>query len=140
MKEGSNLLSKPGCVNCLHACCRDINIILNDEEADMVQFGRYDTEENPIDRTNEVRITDLQFLGRPETGRDTRAAYKMRGSCGHVTEVTDSRTGITFMGCGLHETSDQPLVCDKAFPEGGYGCMKRREYFFKDFLEEREGD
>ncbi|MBX9765474.1 hypothetical protein K2X83_02430 [Patescibacteria group bacterium] len=105
-------------------------MIFNDQEADMVKYGRYDSDEDPIDRENAVPITELTFIEEPVRGPDVRALYHIK-KCGHLKPAKDEKTGREFLGCGLHGTPEQPLVCQKTvFPEGGYGCMKRRAAFY----------
>ena len=143
MKEKIKELEKPGCVNCKPACCEDVTLILTEDEFDIVFYGRHDSEENPIDREHEVQITKLvarekklrrragckpsyeydEDLGRR---RDTREHVQIGGQCGNVIPVVDQRTGSTFLGCRFHNQPEQPLVCSKGFPEGGYGCLKFR--------------
>lgn len=102
-RETFRLLPKPGCANCAAACCRDIHLPLNDEEA----------------RALRKKGTKLVFMGRPQLrGPDVRAVYKMEGPCGFLEEAE----GMTK--CGIHG-EDQPAVC-RAFTEAGPTCLKLR--------------
>ncbi len=104
MKEEILKLAKPGCTNCAAACCRDIHLPLDDQEA----------------CTLRKKGTTLVFMGRPNTrGPDVRAVYKMEGRCGFA-EDSDGMTK-----CGLYG-GRQPAVC-KAFTEGGPTCLTLRE-------------
>ncbi len=98
-------LEKPGCKNCVGACCQDMILPLNPQEVRKLRRGG----------------TTFTYLGKPSTGRDVRGYYKMEGKCGFLKEGK----------CAIHASPARPLVCG-SFPEGGYGCMERRAAFFTE--------
>lgn len=136
MTEAPKLLEKPSCRNCSAACCRDFILPLNDQEVDLIRWGREDSEENPIDRKREKPITQLVFRGKPNTrGRDLRGYWEIVGLCGLLRPIKDEVTGQVFMGCSVHNTAEQPHVCRYGFPENGEGCkQKRKAVFEKTFV------
>jgi Fe-S-cluster containining protein len=100
------LLQKPGCANCIAACCRDIVLPLDDSEM----------------RTLRKAGTELEFLGRPSVrGRDVRGVYKMIGACGFLK----FNQKLGFLACSVHD-EERPLVCE-SFTEAGSTCLKLRD-------------
>lgn len=41
-------------MKCKPACCEDVGLIVHEEEFDIVVYGREDSDEDPIDRENEI--------------------------------------------------------------------------------------
>jgi hypothetical protein len=144
MFEEVKKIEGPGCINCKPACCEKIYLVLNDEESDIVLYGRNDSEENPIDYENEPYITKVasrekvlvrrqgekpkyEYPRDFERRRDTREYILLEEACGNLISLVDEKSGRTFLGCKFHGQPEQPLVCSSGFPERGYACMKLRE-------------